>query len=258
MLRSNLRSVEGSRQGGWLDTLLPRRPKMLGDQDSACLSRVNLGPPAAPTVQESSEDSTWIVTNSAMPADFPPSAPLPQPSEQPVASRDSRAVQGDRKITAATVFVFGSIASVALFEGMGAWANATLLATMFLLGVSILAFWNRHDARRAYWQGFALFGWGYLIMAFAPWSPPQFRAELPTSRLVVALHSQVAAAPESAPIENAGPGFALAPPKIPSGSFAAGSLAQFQAVGHSLFALAAAFLGAGIAGWFYRTDLASG
>jgi hypothetical protein len=99
-------------------------------------------------------------------------------------------------------------------------------------------------------------------MAFAPWSPPQIRAELPTSRLLIVLHSKVATAPEAArnpaPIEKAEPGFVSESPTAASEFFVAGSLDQFQVVGHCLFTLAAAFLGSGIAGWFYRTDLASG
>lgn len=49
-------------------------------------------------------------------------------------------------------------------------AGATILVTLLGLGLSILAAVNRHEARRAFWVGFALMGWGYILFSGPAWT----------------------------------------------------------------------------------------
>jgi hypothetical protein len=49
------------------------------------------------------------------------------------------------------------------------WAGVTFLATCGVLCLAIVGVVCRGGGERAWWLGFALFGWGYLALAF--WSP---------------------------------------------------------------------------------------
>ena len=49
-------------------------------------------------------------------------------------------------------------------------AGTVILATLLGLGLAILAALFRREARRAFWIGFALMGWGYLAFAHGSWT----------------------------------------------------------------------------------------
>lgn len=48
-------------------------------------------------------------------------------------------------------------------------AGAVLLATLGALAFAVLAIVYRAAARRAFWLGFVLFGWGYMALAWESW-----------------------------------------------------------------------------------------
>src|SRR4051794_34921237 len=77
--------------------------------------------------------------------------------------------------------VFIGVGIAALRDASEPWAGIVLLLTLGLLGVSILGVVYRREARRAWWVGFALFGWGYAALTLAPWSKPD---KLPTGVLL--------------------------------------------------------------------------
>jgi hypothetical protein len=54
----------------------------------------------------------------------------------------------------------------ALRNATETWAGATFLVTCAVLCLAIVGVVCRRDAERAWWLGFALFGWGYLCLAF--------------------------------------------------------------------------------------------
>jgi hypothetical protein len=58
----------------------------------------------------------------------------------------------------------------ALRSASETWAGVALLATCGVLGLAVVGVVSRAADERAWWLGFALFGWGYLVLAL--WSPP--------------------------------------------------------------------------------------
>jgi hypothetical protein len=166
------------------------------------------------------------------------------------------------------IFVVG-VGIAALRDASETWAGIVLLLTLGLLAVSILGVVYRREARRAWWVGFALFGWGYAALTLAPWSKPE---KLPTHFLLdylyarLSLRKVVAMEPFAASAGLDQDQFIVLDPNpshdslpgVPQGSdavFAIGTidLKAFRAIGHCLFALVAGFVGAFVARWFYST-----
>src|SRR5262245_58393130 len=83
-----------------------------------------------------------------------------------------------------------AVAVAALRDASDTWAGILFGITLFLLASSLLGVIHRRDAKRAGWQGFALFGWGYLALAMAPGLDP---AKLATTQLLDALHAKLTA-----------------------------------------------------------------
>jgi hypothetical protein len=50
---------------------------------------------------------------------------------------------------------------------------AFVLLVAFGFAASVLGLVCRDEGRRAWWLGFALFGWGYSALSLAPWSKPE-------------------------------------------------------------------------------------
>lgn len=64
------------------------------------------------------------------------------------------------------------------------WRGAVFTVTLLGLGVSLLGIVYRSGTRRAFWAGFAMFGWGYWVIALGPCIGEQFRQELFVSSLL--------------------------------------------------------------------------
>jgi hypothetical protein len=71
------------------------------------------------------------------------------------------------------------------------WAGVLLLLTLGTLGASVLAFQEWTGARRAWWRGFALFGWGYVALAMGPWASEAIAPHLPTTLGLDALYARM-------------------------------------------------------------------
>src|SRR5215208_6439046 len=71
------------------------------------------------------------------------------------------------------VVVVLGVGLAALKNASNEWAGAVRLMTLGMLAAAILEAVYSRGARRAWWLGFALFGWGYEALASAPWSSPQ-------------------------------------------------------------------------------------
>jgi hypothetical protein len=73
------------------------------------------------------------------------------------------------------------------------WAGSVLLLTLAGLSLAILAAVYLKHGARAYWAGFALLGWGYLILARGVWwSPEVGRPDLITTALLDRLYPLLA------------------------------------------------------------------
>jgi hypothetical protein len=55
----------------------------------------------------------------------------------------------------------------ALRSASETWAGAALLLTCGVLGLAVVGVVSRAADERAWWLGFALFGWGYLALAIS-------------------------------------------------------------------------------------------
>src|SRR3954469_1750576 len=63
---------------------------------------------------------------------------------------------------------FVAVAFAALRRADGLWDSALFTLTLGILLASVLLAVHRTDRRRAYWLGFALFGWTYLGASLIP------------------------------------------------------------------------------------------
>lgn len=182
----------------------------------------------------------------------------------------------------AVVLVCG-VAVAALRDASDSWAGVMLALTLFMLGIALLGILTLRGDRRAFWQGFALFGWGYLVLTMGPWFAGEIQPRLPTTHFLGyafgRLHAERWTLDKSAVLTwkrgmgatafpaqsgnvdsvgtstatilvtdfdaSAGKGFAF----IAVG----GNLDQFVRVGHCLFALSVGLVGGLIARWFQRT-----
>ena len=81
-----------------------------------------------------------------------------------------------------------ALAVAALRASTPAWAGAMLMLVWSVLGLAIVSIVYRPRGERAWWLGFALFGCGYLVLAF--WSEINFDS-LPTTTLLLFLSSKV-------------------------------------------------------------------
>jgi hypothetical protein len=75
------------------------------------------------------------------------------------------------------VALFLAIALAALRESTDLWDSGLFGTTLVLLLISVLLAVHRIGRRRAYWLGFALFGWAYLGASLVP----PIEARLPTT-----------------------------------------------------------------------------
>lgn len=162
-----------------------------------------------------------------------------------------------------------TVAFAALRNASPAWAGSILLLTLGLLAVAVLGVIYRREERRAYWLGFALFGWGFAALTLSPWSKPE---ALPSTGLLDRLYIRVSptkvVAVETYGLPSDGRlGAALVvsndvpPHAIPATAgpadtvFLVGTagIEEFRSIGHCLLTILVACLGGGVARWFHAT-----
>jgi hypothetical protein len=92
--------------------------------------------------------------------------------------------------------VASGLAFAALRSASDLWLGATYTFCVILLLSAVVAGRLRRGAEGAFWLGFAVFGWGFFLLAGSPWEPPLdaiqqggqgFNRNLLTSRLVLFL-----------------------------------------------------------------------
>jgi hypothetical protein len=67
------------------------------------------------------------------------------------------------------VVAIAAVALAAIRSGSLAWAGAMISITFFAMICSLVGIAFGRGMRRVYWWGFALLGWSYLFLMFAPW-----------------------------------------------------------------------------------------
>ncbi len=276
LLRRNLRTEEQDKQSGWLENILPRRPKAPANPEPPQSSRApresevmravkRTSPEPHCEVPETAEELPVTAMINAVKASPSPTRPKSVPAHRQKSTAQNVSIAG-----ALTVLGFGAISAVSLIPGQAVWASVLFLLTVALLGVSVVALWQRRQERQAFWQGFALFGCGYLVLTLVPLIQEQASLELPTSRLLRLAHATLAAPAgnpvASSPLSKTEP-VALDQPSttaikpdqprnLASGVPRVVNLKEFLIVGHCLFTMLAALIGSAIARWFNRSNLA--
>ncbi len=89
------------------------------------------------------------------------------------------------------VVLFCGIGIAAVRSASPLWAGVVVTATLGVMASAILGAIFRQGERRAFWVGFALFGWGYLTLAFGPWFATEVKPLLATSIGIDALHARL-------------------------------------------------------------------
>jgi hypothetical protein len=84
------------------------------------------------------------------------------------------------------ILVLG-VSFAALRESSDLWESGLFTGTVGILLISVLLAVHRTEARRAFWIGFALFGWIYVGLALAP----SVESRLITTKLLAYLDSKV-------------------------------------------------------------------
>lgn len=91
---------------------------------------------------------------------------------------------------------FVAVAIAALTSPAPLLAGAALMATLGLLAVAVLGVIFDRCAGRAFWSGFAIIGWGYMALIFAPWLRESFAPRLATTMLADLLYRQLSHTPK--------------------------------------------------------------
>jgi hypothetical protein len=90
------------------------------------------------------------------------------------------------------VVLFCAVGVAALRAASETWAGLILTATLAILAVGLLGAIYRRGPAHAFWGGFALFGWGYLLLCFGPWFASEVQPHLASTGLLDRLYPQIA------------------------------------------------------------------
>ncbi len=159
------------------------------------------------------------------------------------------------------VVLIVAIGLAALRSASDIWAGVIFLATCSVLALSIVGVICRREAERAWWLGFAIFGWGYMALAFWPSDVPRL-PRLPTMALLQWLSAKLGVKVEGiaggSGMGGAGGGMGgvqSAPVVAFVGGFGGGGLVvgyeAFEQVGHCLWALLFAVVGGSLARFLF-------
>jgi hypothetical protein len=279
LLRNDLRSDDKSKpQSGWLDNIMPaKKPKEPTETEIAPKPRAirEAIKPAAPVDHSPAIDSKPLPKS--VPASVPARSELTPVRVQTPSSVQEPDLHPQVPIIGLVVgAIFCLLAALALLQGKDGLLGTLVLLTAGILGASILAIWQREAEKKAFWQGFAVFGLLYLSMAFIPAFPDEAGLELPTARLFRIAHAKIVGTPEDprssfaimkgqltmaeAPADPQAGGESPesgAPSPRTASFFAPGDVRQFTVVGNCCCTLGFALFGSALATWFHRSRLAA-
>jgi hypothetical protein len=167
--------------------------------------------------------------------------------------------------------VFLAVATAALREATHLWDSGVFTAALSVLLAAVLLAVHRTERRRAYWLGFALFGWSYLVASLVP----PVEARLLTSKGLAFVDSKIPGRTVSFVLTLASPttgtrntatavrALALSGGQAPvtTGTWkvttgrllsgTSGTTENFIGIGHTLLAVGLAFAGGRLSRWLY-------
>jgi hypothetical protein len=91
------------------------------------------------------------------------------------------------------VVLFLAVSTAALRESNEPWESGLFTLTLVILLTSVLLAIHRTASRRAFWVGFALFGWTYLALSLVP----SIESRLATTKALAYLDSKVPGRPQN-------------------------------------------------------------
>jgi hypothetical protein len=89
------------------------------------------------------------------------------------------------------VVILLGIGLAALRSASDVWAAGVFTGTLLFLFVSVLGVTFTRGRRRVFWGGFAIFGWGYSILALGPQFADLIGPHLLTSKMLMALQEVI-------------------------------------------------------------------
>ena len=161
------------------------------------------------------------------------------------------------------VVLFVAVGFAALRESSDLWESGIFTVTLGILLLSILLVVHRSESKRAFWLGFALFGWTYTGLTLLP----SIESRLITTKALAYLDSKVpgrsswyfqdfAVNLERNQIARSNQGIVgiwdATTGKLLGGWN--GTTENFVRIGHSLFAFVAALLGGQLSGYLYTKN----
>jgi hypothetical protein len=147
-----------------------------------------------------------------------------------------------------------AIGLAAIRRGSPAWAGAMLSITFFAIISSLLGIALGRGPRRAYWLGFAVLGWTYLILMYVPWLHEKVGRFLLAPNLFAYLEEVLHAGPQPASGLRSLPvgiiGAAATGGGFDPGVGGVEDFTDFLRIGMAMEALLWAFLGGWVARYF--------
>jgi hypothetical protein len=156
------------------------------------------------------------------------------------------------------VILVSGVGLAALKEASDVWQQGVFTATVAALLISLLLALHRTGSKRAFWTGFALFGWAYLALS----AIPSLESRLVTTRLLAFLYPKL---PGELHSGISSLGFShwtyqaivegdttIVTGSVPQSVFPVrprGSREDFLRIGHALLALIAALMGGRLSLW---------
>jgi hypothetical protein len=170
--------------------------------------------------------------------------------------------------TLLAIVLFLAIGFAALREATDLWDSGVFTLTSVVLLVGVMLSVHRTGKGRAFWLGFALFGWAYLVASLIP----SVESRLLTTKGLTYLNSKIPGRAVTASFTiTANTGGTVdvigSPPNgqtltatsvrlwnTPAGRFLAVSPESFVRIGHSLLSLIVALAGGRLSCWLARED----
>lgn len=146
-----------------------------------------------------------------------------------------------------------AVGLVALLNASPLWDSIIVSLTLLLLLTALLSFACRPSPRRAFWIGFAIFGWGYLILVDSPIVARDLtvRSNLPTNVVLDMLDMALAREFDMSSVERIPPDVRVLR-GAPRQKFARlPHRPSFHHIGHCLWAWLLALVGGFMARHFY-------